>query len=152
MEHRIADGGMTPAPLAEPPAIPRARRHKKITVALIAVVAIGLLATGITIFLRPSERPGEQHIVTGHYHMLAVATAQLDGRTVIISGGEDTGGLRATVRVWDLNSGAPIGQPLTGHVDGVEAVTTAQLDGRPVIISGGYDGTIRIWDLAGVES
>jgi WD40 repeat protein len=72
-----------------------------------------------------------------------VATAQLDGRPVIISSGNDH-----TIRVWDLASGAPIGQPLTGHASEVYDVAAAELDGRLVIISGGYDSTIRTWDLA----
>jgi WD40 repeat protein len=72
-----------------------------------------------------------------------VATAQLDNRRVIISGGVD-----GTVRVWGLATGMPIGQPLTGHTHTVSEVATAQLDNRPVIISGGsYDGTVRTWDL-----
>jgi WD40 repeat protein len=52
------------------------------------------------------------------------------------------------VRVWDLATGAPIGQPLTGHRNFVQSVATAQLNGRPVIVSGSYDGSIRVWDLA----
>ena len=64
----------------------------------------------------------------------SVATAQLDGRPVIISGGDDR-----TVRVWDLATGTPVGDPFTGHTDSVIAVATAQLDGRPVVVSGGAD-------------
>ena len=75
--------------------------------------------------------------------MKSVATAQLNGRPVIISGSDDK-----TVRVWDLATGAPIGQPLTGHTYPVWSVATAQLDGRPVIISGSRDKTVRVWDLA----
>ena len=76
--------------------------------------------------------------------MSSVATAQLDGRPVIISGGSDD----KTVRVWDLATGAPIGRPITGHTSEVYSVATAQLDGRPVIVSGGRDKTVRVWDLA----
>ena len=42
----------------------------------------------------------------------AVATPLLDGRPVAVTGSAD-----ATVRVWDLATGAPIGDPLTGHTD-----------------------------------
>jgi WD40 repeat protein len=62
---------------------------------------------------------------------------------VIVSGSDDK-----TVRVWDLATGAPIGQPLTGTTDAVISVAVAQLDGRPVIVSGSDDGTVRTWDLA----
>ena len=51
--------------------------------------------------------------ITGHTsEAYWVATAQLDGRPVVICGGGDM-----TVRVWDLATGAPIGQPLTGHTN-----------------------------------
>ena len=75
--------------------------------------------------------------------MNAVAAAELDGRPVVISGGSD-----GTVRVWDLATGTPVGDPFTGHSDPVNAVAAAELDGRPVVISGSSDGTVRVWDLA----
>ena len=75
--------------------------------------------------------------------MSAVATAQLDGRAVVISGSWDK-----TVRVWDLATGTPIGAPFTGHTGPVFAVATAQLDGRTVVVSGSADDTVRVWDLA----
>lgn len=46
--------------------------------------------------------------------MYAVATTVLVGRLVAVTGSED-----ATVRIWDLTSGALLGEPLTGHTDGV---------------------------------
>ena len=57
----------------------------------------------------------------------AVSAAELDGRPVVVSGGYDQ-----TVRVWDLATGAPVGDPFTGHTDG-GAVAAAELDGRPVV-------------------
>ncbi|MFC8670663.1 AAA family ATPase, partial [Streptomyces sp. NPDC057199] len=48
--------------------------------------------------------------LTGHTEAVqSVACATLDGRPVAVSGSSDH-----TVRVWDLGSGEPIGQPLTG--------------------------------------
>ena len=82
--------------------------------------------------------------ITGHDGaVLAVAVAELDGRPVVISGGGD-----GMVRVWDLASGTPVGDPLTGHDGWVRAVAAADLDGQPVVISGSGDGTVRVWDLA----
>jgi WD40 repeat protein len=53
------------------------------------------------------------------------------------------------VRVWDLASGAPLGEPLTGHYGGVRAVAFGELDGRAIALSGGEDGTVRIHELIG---
>ena len=75
--------------------------------------------------------------------MNAVAAAELDGRPVVISGSDD-----GTVRVWDLATGTPVGDPFTGHGGRCTAVAAAELDGRPVVISGSDDGTVRVWDLA----
>ncbi|PZS40652.1 MAG: hypothetical protein DLM62_01795, partial [Pseudonocardiales bacterium] len=66
---------------------------------------------------------------------------------VAVTGSDDH-----TVRVWDLGTGRPIGEPLTGHTNPVAAVATTVLDGRPVAVTGSWDATVRVWDLdAGVE-
>lgn len=72
-----------------------------------------------------------------------VKTAELDGRPVIVSGSSDM-----TIRIWDLATSEPIGDPIVGHTGEVTALAVADSDDRPVIISGGTDTTIRIWDLA----
>ena len=72
----------------------------------------------------------------------SVALGTLEGRAVLVSGGEDE-----TVRVWDLASGAPRGEPLRGHEGAVCSVALGTVEGRPVIVSGG-DRTVRVWDLA----
>ena len=52
------------------------------------------------------------------------------------------------MRVWDLATGTPVGEPFTGHGGPVNAVAVADLAGRPVVISGSNDETVRVWDLA----
>ena len=59
---------------------------------------------------------------TGHTGTVnAVAAGELDGRTVVVSGSGDR-----TVRVWDLATGTPVGEPLTGHEGGVRSVALAR--------------------------
>jgi eukaryotic-like serine/threonine-protein kinase len=114
-----------------------------------SAVALGLLAVlGVVVIVplvnAPSPPPAiAENVLAGHTDTVeSLSTTQLDGRPVIVSGGDKR------VRVWDLATGAPIGQPLTGHRNFVQSVATAQLNGRPVIVSGSYDGSIRVWDLA----
>ncbi len=52
-----------------------------------------------------------------------------------------------TVRLWDLRTGAPWGEPLPGHERGVRALEFARLD-RDIIVSGTENGRLRFWDLA----
>ena len=55
-----------------------------------------------------------------------------------------TGSHDKTIRIWDAESGAVVGEPLRGH-DGVVLSVAYSPDGRQ-IISGSGDCTIRIWD------
>jgi hypothetical protein len=63
----------------------------------------------------------------------------LDGQPLAVTGDVD-----GTVRIWDLATRTPIGDPLTGHDRRVNAVACTVLDGRPVAVTGGDDGTVRI--------
>ncbi|MFJ8793608.1 putative PEP-binding protein [Streptomyces sp. NPDC102462] len=75
----------------------------------------------------------------------AVATAVVEDRPVVVTlGNGDTSGM---LRMWDLATVAPVGEPLTMHKIGAVSLTTAVLGGRPVAITGGGDGTVRVWDL-----
>jgi serine/threonine protein kinase len=163
-----------PPPPAQPSAAPAVPRRRTLAAALTALVAVGLLTASVTIFIRPGppesgsvgptrdapldpspdppastraapidEPIEERTIVSGDTHGVeAVASAQLDGRPVIVSGGD------SVIRVWDLATGEPIGQPLTGHTDSVIDLATTELEGRPVIVSGSFDEPVRVWDLA----
>jgi WD40 repeat protein len=76
--------------------------------------------------------------------VVAVATAALPGRPIAVTASDDD-----MVRVWDLATGTPIAEPLTGPTHRVVAVATAVLpDGRPVAVTGSDDATVRVWDLA----
>ena len=90
-------------------------------------------------------QPATAHRIVGRHTAWvgAVAVGELDGRPVVVTGGGDQ-----TVRVWDLATGSPVGEPLTGHTGWVGAVAVGELDGRPVVVTGGGDQTVRVWDLA----
>ncbi|MEU9869431.1 WD40 repeat domain-containing protein [Actinomadura sp. NPDC048021] len=82
---------------------------------------------------------------TARHRPQAVAVAKVDGRAVVVIGdgtGEVLGG---TVRLWDLATGKPIGDPLA--TDSTTAVAVAEIGGRPLAITGGA-GSVRVWDLS----
>ncbi|THU77907.1 WD40 repeat-like protein [Dendrothele bispora CBS 962.96] len=62
----------------------------------------------------------------------------LDGRH-IVSGSDDN-----TVRIWDSQTGQPVGQSLQGHTGYVQSVAYSP-DGRHTM-SGSDDQTIKIWN------
>jgi WD40 repeat protein len=67
-----------------------------------------------------------------------------DGRTLLATAGED-----AMVRVWDLASGALVGEPLTGHTDWVRAMCPVPWpDGRTLLATASDDKTVLLWDPA----
>lgn len=80
----------------------------------------------------------------------AVATAVVDGRPVAVSGSRDT-----TVRIWDMATGVPLHDPVTGPTDPVSSMTadvrsvaTAVADRQVVAFTLHADGTVLVWDLA----
>jgi WD40 repeat protein len=87
--------------------------------------------------------PIVEQVFTGHTNKVeSVATTELDGQPVAVSGDDDH-----MLRVWDLRTGQQVSGPLRGHSEAVPTVATIELDGRPVAVSGSQDDTLRIWDL-----
>ncbi len=62
-------------------------------------------------------------------------------KSAVLSRGTPTD---CTIRIWDAETGAPVGGPLEGHVDWVWSIAYSP-DGWH-IISGSDDGTIKTWD------
>jgi len=55
-----------------------------------------------------------------------------------------TAGPDGTVRLWNADTGAPVGEPLTGHTDWVTSVAF----GGDRLASGSRDHTVRLWNAA----
>ena len=55
-----------------------------------------------------------------------------------------SGQLDNTVRMWNADTGQPLGAPLTGHTDAVTSVAFSP-DGQR-IVSGSDDDTVRLWN------
>lgn len=53
-------------------------------------------------------------------------------------------GVDSAVRIYDVESGDPVGEPLRGHTDVVLGIGISPDGSR--IVSGGSDGTVRVWD------
>src|SRR5258708_6137180 len=81
--------------------------------------------------------PGPPLQWIGHSEAVLRTSYSPNGRH-IVSGSDDN-----TIRIWDAETGAAVGEPLTGHTYWVNSVAYAP-DGRH-IVSGSGDKSIRVW-------
>lgn len=76
--------------------------------------------------------------------VISVALVDLGDLPVIVSGGSD-----CSLRVWNLATGAPIGEPLRGNPGAqLTSVALGELGGMRVIVAGVTDGTVLVWSLS----
>lgn len=74
-----------------------------------------------------------------------LATARVDGRSLIAGGGEEG------VEVWDAANGEQVASFYVDDEQRAYAVAFSRLDGRPVVVAGTDSGKVYVFDLSGDE-
>ena len=87
---------------------------------------------------RPLNWPSLVH--TFHHTNAVYCVAFSPDGTQIVSGSLDK-----TIRVWNVETGAAVGEPLMGHTNRISSVAFSP-DGTQ-IVSGSWDKTIRVWNV-----
>ena len=62
-----------------------------------------------------------------------------DGKRIV------TASFDNTARLWDAETGKPIGEPLEGHAGAVWSAAFS-LDGKRIVVTASDDMTVRLWD------
>jgi WD40 repeat protein len=109
-----------------------------------SLVAAGGQDRTVQVFDAGTGSPVDCGPITARGKVTALATLPLaDGRTLLaVAGG------RTIVR-WDPAAGGPVGKPLAGHTDVVQALAALPgPGGTGYLASAGADGTVRLWDAA----
>lgn len=82
---------------------------------------------------------GLPRTLRGHQLAFNAVAISPDG-SCIVSGSSDW-----TIRIWDADTGQPLGEPLRGHA--LQLLTVAISPEGPKIVSDSRDMTIRLWDV-----
>ncbi|RKT83552.1 WD domain-containing protein, G-beta repeat-containing protein [Saccharopolyspora antimicrobica] len=107
------------------------------------VASSGIHWDGVRVWgLSDEESPVE--LDTGS--IWGLATANVDGRSLVVGGGE------GVVEVWDAANGEQVASfSLEDDEQRALAVALARLDGRPVVVAGTDSGKVYVFDLSGNE-
>ena len=110
-------------------------------------IASGGSNNGVRLWDADTRQPIGQP-TTGAMGLVSSVAFSPDGKRIVSGGGYGDYGDNSfgdnTVRLWDADTGQPIGQPMTGHTDAVQSVAFSP-DGKR-IVSGSRDKTVRLWD------
>ena len=85
------------------------------------------------------EIPGDAYWI----HALALLEPDKPGETPIILSGGD-----ATLRLWNITDGTPIGKGLVGHDANITCLDVGRFSEGTLVVSGSDDGTVRTWILS----